>query len=251
MMEVALVTFASKCFYKNQKQLVQSATATGIKKIFAWKYVQLLRYNFFWKNIKLLRCKRGAGYWIWHAFIIRKALDEMNDNDVVIFCDAGLTFCADFKNVLQSMGDSYVQLFSAGGFTNRQYTKRDAFVLMGCDEKKYWDGQQTMGGIHFWRKCPDAYRLLDEYEAYCCNAQIVSDLPNKLGENFPEFIDHRHPQSIMSLLAIKYNYTTLPCPADFTGNEQAIKRSDIFLLPNRKRYYSYLDRILLKIGLWY
>lgn len=247
-MKVALVTFASKCFYKNEQELVESARSIGIEKIFAWKYIDLLRYSFFWKNLKLLRSKRGAGYWSWHSIIIRKALDAMQENEWVVFCDAGLRFTGRFDESLFVQHPGFIQLFTSGHFKNAQYTKRDAFVLLNCDEPKYWNAHQVMGGFHFWRKCPEAYAFLDEYEQYCTNYQIVSDTPNIYSSNFSDFRDHRHPQSVMSILAVKYNLPVAECPIANTGEAIA---SYQFLTPNRKRTYSLVDRLLGKIGLWY
>ena len=44
---------------------------------------------------------------------------------------------------------------------------------------------------------------------YCADERCVSDIPNQCGlENLDGFQDHRHDQSIITLLQLKYN---LPC----------------------------------------
>lgn len=32
---------------------------------------------------------RGYGYWIWKSYLVLKCLEEMNDGDIVLYCDAG------------------------------------------------------------------------------------------------------------------------------------------------------------------
>jgi len=254
-MEVGLVSFATRNFYSNQKRLASSAMQIGIKKLFLWKYSSLLFQSVFWKNLKVFRSKRGAGYWAWHAIVIRSTLDKMMENDAVVFCDAGLKFIKEIDSVLPLLNDTHLLLFSAGGFQNKQYTKKDTFILMGCDEPKYWDGQQVMGGFHVWKKCPESYQLLDEYEKYCLDYQIVSDAPSMLGNNFPEFKDHRHPQSILSILAVKYQYNVLPFPVFYEANSKpqlnGKGNSHLFLETNREMKYSFLNNFLKRTGLWY
>ena len=38
---------------------------------------------------------RGYGYWIWKPYLIKKQLESMNDNDILIYCDAGCTINKD------------------------------------------------------------------------------------------------------------------------------------------------------------
>jgi hypothetical protein len=252
-MEILLASFASKVFYKNQQRLAESAKQAGITRILLWKYIWLLGYKVFWKNLRLFRSRRGAGYWAWHATVIRSAFNLLQEGDIVIFCDAGLRFINKVDFVKNLMKENHVIFFSTGNFTNRQYTKRDTFIIMHCDEMKYWDASQIMGGFHIWKKCSLSYQLLDEYEKLCLNYQAVSDAPNKYGKNFPEFVDHRHPQSIMSLLAVKYSYKILPFPISYGADDIAGegKLPYKFLAPNRENKFSVTNYILNKIGLWY
>lgn len=48
------------------------------------------------KNI--LQQSRGGGYWIWKSYIIKKKLDKINENDILIYLDAGCTINPQGKN---------------------------------------------------------------------------------------------------------------------------------------------------------
>jgi len=252
-MKILVTSFASRSFYENQRRLNESAKSIGIKDIDSFKYIQLLKFSIFWKNLKIFRSRRGAGYWAWHVTVIREALKKIKDGEIVIFCDAGLRFINNVDFLHNLMIDKHVLFFYNGEFKNKHYTKRDTFILMGCDDSKYWNGPQVMGGFHVWKKCKKTYDFLDEYEKYCLNYQIVSDSPSILAPNFPDFVDHRHPQSIMSLLVIKYGYQILSCPVTYTGN--SLMENDnlpyLFLSTNRESDFSMSNLILKKIGLWY
>ena len=47
--------------------------------------------------------------------------------------------------------------------------------------------------------------LIDEYLKYSQMENVITDSPNTEGENYPSFTDHRHDQSIWSLLCKKYD----------------------------------------------
>jgi hypothetical protein len=48
---------------------------------------------------------------------------------------------------------------------------------------------------------------------YSENENIISDLPNITKPNLKGFKDHRHDQSILSNLAVKYNINLNPQPS--------------------------------------
>jgi len=94
-------------------------------------------------------------------------------------------------------------------------TKRDCFYYMGCDEEKYWNSIQLEDGFLAFRKTQKNIDFLNEWLEYCRDERVVTDIPNQCGlENFDGFVDHRHDQSIVTNLQLKYN---LPCVMGHTG----------------------------------
>lgn len=47
------------------------------------------RFKTKFKNV--LNKRRGGGYWIWKAYIIRKKLEEIDEGDILVYLDAGCT----------------------------------------------------------------------------------------------------------------------------------------------------------------
>jgi hypothetical protein len=88
---------------------------------------------------------------------------------------------------------------------------------MDCDKDEYYSGPQVDGSYQFYKKTPDVIEFLKQYDTYCRNENIISDLPNTTKDNLPEFKDHRHDQSILSLMAIQNNIKLLPEPSEW-GN---------------------------------
>jgi hypothetical protein len=93
---------------------------------------------------------------------------------------------------------------------NRRWTKRDCFVLTGCDDEKYWNGFHVEAGKCAYRKNDFVMMLVEEWLGYASNENIITDIPNICGKpNFPEFQDHRHDQSILALMTIKHSIKTV------------------------------------------
>jgi hypothetical protein len=89
--------------------------------------------------------------------------------------------------------------------TNGGWTKRDCFVLMGMDNEVARNTPQALASSFVCRKTPSSIAFVEEWLRLVQDPRIVTDLPNTQGlPNYPEFKDHRHDQSVMSLLTLKY-----------------------------------------------
>ncbi len=86
------------------------------------------------------------------------------------------------------------------------YTKRDAFILMGVDLPFYSETGQFNAAFQVYKKSKFTEIFLEEYLYYAQDKRIITDDKNELGmPNYDGFIDHRHDQSILSLLTKKYS----------------------------------------------
>lgn len=50
------------------------------------------------KNQQILKYKRGCGYWIWKYFLINQTLSELQENEFLVYTNAGCSFNAHGKN---------------------------------------------------------------------------------------------------------------------------------------------------------
>lgn len=222
---IYLVNFATPIYYKSQEKLNRSALQFGVDKVISYRKKDLIGTTFFEKNKKILQQPRGAGYWIWKPYIILETMSRVKKNDIVIYCDSGMTVIRSldplFKICKRQDG---IMLFQTHSFLNKTWTKRDCFVLMECDSPEYWNAQQLMASISIYINNERNRKFVEEWGRYCCNEQIVTDMPNKCGlSNFPEFKDHRHDQSVLSLLAIKHKVEILRAPCEH-GNKYKMEK---------------------------
>ena len=86
-------------------------------------------------------------------------------------------------------------------FRAREWVKRDCFRLMNCDQPDYWNAPLVAASWSVWKKSQTSIEFLRKWLDYMVDPRIATDYPNVCDEDdFPEFIDHRHDQAVVSLL---------------------------------------------------
>ena len=100
----------------------------------------LVTTEFYKENQFLLDMERGGGYWVWKPYIILETLKKAQPEDIIFYLDSGdMIYDPDtiFKEyVLRRIKNTDI-LLRTGGFPHYEWTKRDCFILMGCDEEKH------------------------------------------------------------------------------------------------------------------
>lgn len=201
------INYANGRYLKAQEYCSQSAKAAGFDEVISFSINDIDR-DFLEKNIKILSQPRGAGYWIWKPYFIKKTLDKMNDGDLLVYSDSGSYYQSSTQPLIDIIQKEKtgVLSFELKGLLEKVYTKRDTFSLMGLDEPKYSESSQREATYIWLIKNEFTVKLIDEYLEFAQDERIITDLPSQ-SENFPEFQDHRHDQSIWSLLCKKYDIT--------------------------------------------
>lgn len=152
---------------------------------------------------------RGAGLWVWKPEIVRMTLDQMAPGDELLYCDTGCELKGSVEPVFQLLalpGQDCV-CFELDIHHEYQWTKGDAFLAMQGQEFK--DTKQRLSGIFLFRKCSQAYKIVDAWGKFCDQVQLVSPGPS-LSPNYPGFKEHRHDQSGWSLATKKFNVKAFP-----------------------------------------
>ena len=86
------------------------------------------------------------------------------------------------------------------------YCKRDCFILMGADSPYYTNTYCYNAAFQLYKKSDFSLNFLKEYIYYGTDKRIITDDINTFPlPNYKEFKDHRHDQSILSILIKKYN----------------------------------------------
>jgi hypothetical protein len=164
----------------------------------------------FWDTHKdfILSNQRGYGYWIWKPYIIKHVFDHMmNDWDILLWSDAGCEI-----NLLQEKPFSVLWKTTYAdkivGSFNRpeiEWTKRDAFIFLEMDQnKEAYDTNQHQASVISFCKTPSTSTIVNIWFQTCSTQyNLLDDSPSKNTKRGP-FREHRHDQSIFSLLTKKF-----------------------------------------------
>lgn len=203
------LSYASGSFVKARDELCQSALAVGFDEARA-RGPEHLEPAFVEENQDILSQSRGAGYWLWKPQIILQELIKLDKGDVLVYSDAGRSSYYQFRNFPKKC----IALTKKYGFLlgptigqhgpMSKWTKRDAFVLLDMDKSEIYSLPPIQATYSFWTPCKEAFDFLELWISACKDERILTDMPNTQGlPNLQDFKDHRHDQSVLSLLAYK------------------------------------------------
>jgi hypothetical protein len=203
----------------------------------------LKTYDDFWpKHSKFLEeNKRGYGYWLWKSYLIKRTLSELKSNDILVYCDAGCMFNPDGIKRLNEYFDmvnksKYGILSFQMKITEKLYTKRALFEYFRdhLDEIKNCtpintmtsltkencirfleNTYQNMATVIIIRKTEHSVNFFNKLYEIASIHDLIND---KRTNEIKEFVDHRHDQSIYSLLCKTIGSTFIPDETFFHPN---------------------------------
>ena len=168
-------------------------------------------------NANILSNKRGDGYWLWKPFIIMQALLAAKSDDIIVYCDSMYcmlpgnifyNFIANhFKTTLDN-GDVLLTHNKPGGckYLEKDWTKARTFDIMNSkfpinsQNSSDTNQFQVWAGFIAMRKSPSSLKFISEWLAACqIDQNITDEIVDKTKTK--TCIEHRHDQSILSLLA--------------------------------------------------
>jgi hypothetical protein len=220
MPRAVLVSYATRDYRANQWRNARTARRVGgLDEV--WRLGPAdLDPEFRRRNAEVLAAPRGAGYWLWKPYVVVRSLERLAPGDVLFYCDAASHFRSSAQPLIDLCLRQDVVPFELP-YLERAWTKRDAFVLLGCDEPAFAETPQRLASFALFRKTSAACDLAARWLEAAQDPRILTDAPNVCGlPNHPGFVDHRHDQSIFSLLTKRAGYPSHrdpsrpPDPAD-------------------------------------
>jgi len=217
--KTVLLTFADRKMRPTLKVIQKEAEASGFfdeirvmdDKSFEKSYWK--QYGLWYKSHP-----RGFGYWIWKPYFIRRELKRLDEGDILVYLDAGCVINGEAR----SRFNEYVSIAKRQGIVCfdhtrcfvKQYTKRDLLnYLAGGDNsiiEPLLEQRQLMAGLLVISNQEVSHKLVNEwYDIMHNHPNLVDDSPSVIPNN-PEFIEHRHDQSVFTILAYKYKVGILP-----------------------------------------
>lgn len=221
-MKRVFLTFADSRLRRSLERLRSEANALGaFDEIYVLNEVHLdpnfrKRYG-----EKLQSCVRGYGYWCWKPQVIGQVLSQLEDGDLLLYVDAGCHLNAhgikrldEYFRIAEKSENGLLAFQTVPpvfplqhdgrplpDLTEKLWTKSDVFEYFGVrNNPDVTDTQQFGSGIIFFRKCKKSESLVRDWiNAVDYSFSMLDDSPSLL-ENAIGFIEHRHDQSLFSIL---------------------------------------------------
>lgn len=211
-MSKIFITFGggSNNYYESVKKITNQANKIGLfDEIVGYTDINLREnYPEFWKKHSkfILKHKRGYGYWIWKSFLIQQKLNEMEDGDILLYLDSGCDINYHNKHMMEEFFEltNKHEMINTNAQKEKIWTKRDLYDIIKIDNNKL-NTNQIQGGIIMLKKCSKVIKLINEWVELNSDYHNIDDSPS-VKENYQEFREHRHDQSVYSLLCKKYGY---------------------------------------------
>ena len=171
----------------------------------------------FWNKHKkfISNNKKGYGYWLWKSYIIKKTIEEVEEGDILLYCDAGCEIDSSKHSTIKKYFEIVKKDLIIGTLTNnnsksqyygieKNWVKRDLVKKLNMDKPEYLDSLQRQATCLMFYVCSETKEFINNWYDLCCNYHLIDDSPS-IEKNIINFKQHRHDQAIFSLLSKKYN----------------------------------------------
>lgn len=171
----------------------------------------------YWRKLKPWLYRRGYGFWAWKSSILKEYLNKLDEGDMLFWSDAGLmwnstpTSLQKFDEYVKKLsGDNDILVFNQPT-VEQEWTKGDVLEALGVyNNEDICNSLQFLGGLFLIKKTARTLELIDKLIELCdLSKELITDkrssVPNKVG-----FKEHRHDQSLFSVLVKTYPHVAIP-----------------------------------------
>lgn len=205
--KIHFLTFASESLKKTLERIRQEAESSGFFDTISCMRESDLPFLYRSENKSILSENiRGFGYWIWKSYITKLKLEEIDTGDILVYMDVGCSINLEGEKRFYEYVDMLVKSkYSNLAFqlyqSEKMYSKGDLFKYFDVEKNKaIKNSGQLIAGVFFIRKDMNSQKLVDEWYSICHYKKDLINDSDSIYPNDPSFIEHRHDQSIFSLL---------------------------------------------------
>lgn len=248
-MKRIFVSFADTRYIKSLERIKSETEQFGFDERYFLTEKDLPKDFFKGFNPKIYR--RGFGYWTWKPYIVNKMLEKLDEGDILVYSDAGTQWHISGKNRFEE----YINMLSLNTplltfqqpFLTKDWTKGDVFHYICSDSwLKYAMELQLWAGTFLLRKNELCMNLFKHWTDIAENhrylmTDLKSDTPNLSG-----FIEHRHDQSVFSLLAKQIPHIEISWQEVEPLNGKWNGREELPIWAKRDKSFSFIDKIKRK-----
>jgi hypothetical protein len=202
----------SKNYHEGLNRICNQAKQFNIfDDIFSYTEKDLMDDLEFWNKHSdfILNNTRGYGYWLWKPYLIKKTLDKINDGDTLLYADCGCELNINGKPKIYDFINTVKMkkiIATSATSSDYDYTKMDLIKYLHMEDNiELLKKPHIQATVLLLVKTSEIIELVNEwYNIGSSDYHFINDSPS-INNNFKNFIEHRHDQSIFSLLVKKNN----------------------------------------------
>jgi len=164
--------------------------------------------DFYLKHHKFIRDHpKGFGFWVWKPAILSYILEHLEDDEIVLYLDSGCQFNSSkdaklrFQQYIEICRDRDLLVMQlSDDFTDAEWTKHSTLEALD-PHKIFRNTNQIQATLIFAIKSERSQQIAKKWLNQCIDSNY-SLLVNPSDRDYQtsEFKDHRHDQSIFSLI---------------------------------------------------
>lgn len=198
---------------------------------------------------KVLSQERGGGFWLWKYYFINKLINEISENDLIVYCDAG----ASLNFYAKKRFDEYIEIINDSAYGNfriecephfieKEWTSKQIFDYFQINqESEIGNSVQLEGGHMIFKKNDHTIHYLEQFRKIIEHDQLlITDFYNKTNQ-INQFVENRHDQSIFSMLSKINGCESIANETEFKNNPKI--QYDFPFLSVRKGGHGIKDKI--------
>ena len=163
--------------------------------------------DFIEKNKSILNCSRGGGYWLWKPYIINETLKKINDDDIIFYIDSKYYFIEHFTNLYADyMKNNDLLIYKNKPiWYMKNWCKMDVINKYNMYNKVFYENAiECWAGDLIIKKTENTIKYIQEWLDIYYIYEDITDSESTI-ENNSLFCEHRHDQSLLSVIIHKYN----------------------------------------------
>jgi hypothetical protein len=231
---IHLITYGDNKYSESKKRIYNQAKSLGWFDAITLYSPEDLDEEFKEKFKDILELPRGGGYWIWKPYIIKKHMDMISDNDILIYIDAGCYINPagvkrfnEYIEMLNNREEGCIS-FQMSQHKEKAWTTKEIFEHFNInnDSDDILETGQIMATIKMFKKNANAVNIVSAWlNALYRNPLVFTDHYNK-NNQCDGFIDNRHDQSVCSIICKLYKTIVIEDETYFEngfGDEVSLK----------------------------
>lgn len=224
--KIYFITYGTSKYELSKKHLLFLAQKSEIfEKCFGFNENNL-NEDFKLEFSQLLNSKKGDGFWVWKQDIISQTLDLVNEDDLVVYCDAGTSFnfyakkrFYEYIEMLNDSKHSNFRIMSEKQNIEKYWTSKELFNYFNIDLKSnIANTTQFEAGHMIFKNNEETRDYINEFKkVVIVDENLINDTYNS-SPQIEGFNSVRHDQSIFSLLSKIHGCVSVENETKFENN---------------------------------